>query len=110
MSVSQSNKEDFLITSDEVDAIIFRALEALNADLDPKHQIAMSLATPLFGADAAIDSLGFVSLIVDVETALIVDHELTISLAGDFAASRTQSPYSTVETLREYILTLAEAQ
>jgi len=99
-----------MVTSDEVDAIIFHALEALNADLDPKDQIAISLATPLFGSDAAIDSLGFVSLIVDVETALIVDHELTISLADDFAASRTQSPYSTVETLRDYILTLAAGQ
>jgi hypothetical protein len=51
-----------------------------------------------------------VSLIVDVETALVVDHGLTISLADDFAASRTQSPYSTVETLRDYILTLAAGQ
>jgi acyl carrier protein len=99
-----------MITSDEVDAIIFHALEALNADLNPEDRIAVSLATPLFGADAAIDSLGFVSLIVDVETALIVDHGLSISLADDFAASRTQSPYSTVETLRDYILALAEAQ
>lgn len=99
-----------MITSDEVEEVIFHALEALNADLDPKDQIAISLATPLFGSDAAIDSLGFVSLIVDVETALIVDHELTISLADDFAASRTQSPYSTVETLRDYILTFAAGQ
>lgn len=99
-----------MVTSDEVDAIIFHALEALNADLDPKDQIAMSLATPLLGADAAIDSLGFVSLIVDVETALIVDHGLTISLANDFAGSRAQSPFATVETLREYILTLAAGQ
>ena len=99
-----------MITSDEVDAIIFHALEAVNADLKPEDRIAVSLATPLFGADAAIDSLGFVSLIVDVETALIVDHGLSISLADDFAASRTQSPYSTVETLRDYILTLAAGQ
>ena len=99
-----------MVTSDEVDAIIFHALESLNADLKPEDRIAVSLETPLFGADAGIDSLGFVSLIVDVETALVVDHGLSISLADDFAASRAQSPYSTVETLRDYILTLAEAQ
>ena len=110
MAVSQPNKEDFMITSDEVEAIIFHALEALNADLDPKDQIAMSLATPLFGADAAIDSLGFVSVIVDVETALNVDHGLSISLANEFAGSGAQSPFATVETLRDYILTLAKGQ
>ena len=99
-----------MITSDEVDAIIFHALEALNQDLAPEDRIVVSRATPLFGPDAASDSLGFVSLIVDVETALIVDHGLSISLADDFAASRTQSPFATVETLRDYILTLAAGQ
>lgn len=99
-----------MITGDEVDAIILHALEALNADLDPEDRIVVSLATPLFGPDSAIDSLGFVSLIVDVETALNVDHGLSISLADDFAGSRAQSPFATVETLREYILTLAAGQ
>ena len=53
---------------------------------------------------------GFVSLIVDVETALNVDHGLNISLADDSATSGAQSPFATVETLREYILTLAAGQ
>ncbi len=99
-----------MITGDEVDAIIFHALEALNADLPPAEQIVASLATPLRGPKSAIDSLGFVSLIVDVETALNVDHGLNISLADDFAGSDAQSPFATVETLRDYILTLAAGQ
>ncbi len=99
-----------MITSDEVDAIIFHALEALNADLDPADRIVASLATPLRGPNSAINSLGFVSLIVDVETALNVDHGLNISLADDSATSGAQSPFATVETLREYILTLAAGQ
>lgn len=95
-----------MITADEVNAVIFRALQALNTERSPEAQIQISSATPLFGVDAAIDSLGFVSVITDVETALNVDFGLDISLADDRAMSRPQSPYETVATLRDYILEL----
>lgn len=95
-----------MITAEEVTAIIYRALEALNAERDPDDQIEISTATPLFGVDAAIDSLGFVSVITDVETAFNVDFGMDVSLADDRAMSRPQSPYATVATLRDYILEL----
>ena len=97
-----------MITTDVVDTIIFRALEALNAERDSEDQIAVSSATSLFGVDAALDSLEFVSLITDVEASLNLDHGLEISLADDRAMARQQSPYATVETLRDYILEIAE--
>jgi len=96
-----------MITRDVVDTIIFRALEALNAERDPDDQIEMSPATPLFGVDAALDSLEFVSIITDVEASLNLDLGLDISLADDRALARPQSPYATVETLRQYILEIA---
>ena len=95
-----------MITTEEVTATIFRALEALNAERGPEEQVEISTATPLFGVDAAIDSLGFVSVITDVETALNIDFGLDISLADDRAMSRRQSPYETVATLRDYVLEL----
>lgn len=98
-----------MLTSDAIDAIIFRALAALNAERADDAQIQASPATPLFGVDSAIDSLEFVSVITDVETALNVDHGLSIALADDRALSRAQSPYDTVATLRDYILELLEA-
>jgi acyl carrier protein len=92
------------MTSDDVDAIIFRALAALNAERGPDEQIELTASTPLFGVDSEIDSLGFVSVITDVETALNVDHGLHVPLADDRAMSRAQSPYETVATLRDYVL------
>lgn len=97
-----------MITTDVVDTIIFRALEALNAERGPEDQITVSSATPLFGVEAALDSLEFVSIITDVEASLNLDHGLDISLADDRAMARPQSPYATVETLRDYILEIAE--
>jgi acyl carrier protein len=99
-----------MLTSDDIDAIIFRSLAALNAERADDAKIKASSATPLFGVDSEIDSLEFVSVITDVETALNVDHGLSIALADDRALSRAQSPYDTVATLRDYILELLEAR
>ena len=91
-----------------IESIIFSAIAALNAERDPTDQIPASPRTALFGVDAVLDSLSFVSLVTDVETALNVDHGLDISLADDRAMSRAQSPYETVATLRDYIVELTE--
>ena len=93
-----------MLTSDEIDAIIFNAITALNAERAEDAQIKASPATPLFGTDSEIDSLEFVSVITDVETALTVDHGLSVPLADDRALSRPQSPYDSVATLRDYVL------
>lgn len=99
-----------MITSDQVDALIFRALDAINAEREPDEQIKPTPTTALFGIDAELDSLSFVSLIADVEESLILDYGLTISLADDRALAREESPYASVETLRDYILELAAEQ
>ncbi len=97
-----------MLTSDEIETIIFGGIAALNAERDPDDQIPASPETGLFGVDAVLDSLSFVSLVTDVEMSLNVDHGLAISLADDRAMSRPQSPYETVATLRDYILELTE--
>ena len=97
-----------MLNSDEIEAVIYRAIAALNAEREPDDQIPASPDTALFGVDAVLDSLSFVSLITDVETSLNVDHGLDVSLADDRALSRPRSPYDSVATLRDYILELLE--
>ena len=97
-----------MLTSDDIDVIIFNAIAALNAERADDAQIKVSPATPLFGTDSEIDSLEFVSVITDVETALNVDHGLSVPLADDRALSRPQSPYETVATLRDYVMEVIE--
>lgn len=98
-----------MLTRDEIELIIYRAIKALNAEREPDDQIRESPQTALFGLDAALDSLSFVSLITDVETSLNIDHGLDVALADDRAMSRPQSPYDTVSTLTDYIVELLEA-
>ena len=95
------------LTPARVEEMILAALNDVNDELGDDEKIDVSPTTPLFGADAQIDSLSLVSLIVDVETALIVDHDLPVSLTDDRAMTREVSPYSDVQALKEYILELA---
>ena len=96
-----------MITASEVEATIFAALAALNTARASGAQITISPQTLLFGAGAQLDSLQLVSLITDVEVALNTEHGLEISLADDRALERAESPYTSVETLRDYVLELA---
>lgn len=60
----------------------------------------------LFGADATIDSLTLVSLIVDLESKLSDAFECEISLTDDRAMTREISPFDTFGSLKSYIIEL----
>jgi acyl carrier protein len=94
----------------KVEAIIIAALETLNEELDDDEKVEVGPNTALFGVDAEIDSLSLVSVIVDVETELNVEHELEASLTDDRAMSREISPFTDVQALKDYILELVEEQ
>ncbi len=57
----------------------------------------------LFGADATIDSLTLVSLIVDLESRLTEAFDCEISLTDDRAMTRDISPFDTFGSLKVYI-------
>jgi len=93
---------------EEALAIVLRALENLNAELD--EPIEVGPATKLFGADAVIDSLSLVSVIVDVETDASDALGFPVSLTDDRAINQPVSPFRDPETLADYIVTLADAR
>ena len=97
-----------MITGREIETIIFAALAALNTERAPEDQIEISPKTLLFDTGSQLDSLQLVSLITDVEVALNTEHGLEVSLADDRALERPQSPYTSVETLRDYVLELTQ--
>jgi len=97
-----------VLSNEIVESVIFRAIEALNAERALADRIVPTVDTGLFGTDATLDSLEFVSVITDVETTLNLEHGLEISLADDHAMSRPESPYTSVATLRDYITELAD--
>jgi len=58
--------------------------------------------TPLFGADGVLDSIGLVSVVVELEQKVSELAGRDVSLMNDRALSRSRSPFRTVRTLAEY--------
>jgi acyl carrier protein len=60
--------------------------------------------TVIVGPGAVIDSIGVVSLIVDIEQRLEMDHQVSVTLANDRAMSQRNSPFRTAAVLADHIL------
>lgn len=95
-----------MLNKDAVQAIIFQALKNINDERDPGEQLVVDLNTSLFGADAVLDSLSLVSVIVDVEAAISDASGRDVVLTDDRAMSQELSPFSDVSSLTAYILLL----
>jgi acyl carrier protein len=59
--------------------------------------------TVIVGKGAALDSMGVVSLIVDVEQRLEMEYGVSLTLANDRAMSQRSSPFRTVGVLADHI-------
>jgi len=66
-------------------------------------EIVADANTNLFGTDSKIDSLGLVTILIDIESAFF-DLDIQIALMSDKAMSLKNSPFKTVTTLAEFIL------
>ena len=60
--------------------------------------------TVIVGPEAVIDSIGVVSLIVDIEQRLEMDHQVSVTLANDRAMSQRNSPLRTPAVLADHII------
>lgn len=92
-----------MLNKDAIQAIILQALKNINEERGPDEQLEIDLNTRLFGADAVLDSLSLVSVIVDVESAVSEQAGHEISLTDDRAMSQEISPFSDVNSLTAYI-------
>lgn len=93
------------MTKVEALRIVLDALDRLNAELDDPIEVGPH--TQLFGADAVIDSLSLVSVIVDVEADASDALGFPVSLTDDQALNQPVSPFTNPDTLAAYIVGLA---
>jgi acyl carrier protein len=99
-------KELLLLDHDAVQGIVLNALETINDERDAHDKLVVGPRTRLFGADAELDSLALVSVIVDVEEAVSAASGRTVRLTDDRAMSRDVSPFTDVESLTAYVVEL----
>lgn len=96
-----------MTSKEEVLALIYQAMESLNEEFPDDQQIPLAPDTKLFGADATIDSLSLVSVIIDVESSASDALGFPVVLTDDRAINEAVSPFTDPDALSNYILTLA---
>jgi acyl carrier protein len=92
-----------MLSDDRILQLALAAVENLNQELDAGQKLEVSPDMPLFGANAVLDSLQLVSVIVDVETSLAEALGFPLSLTDDHAISQSDSLYRTPASLTAYI-------
>jgi acyl carrier protein len=95
------------------DTIATLVMSSLREVLAQKDQLLPDLANGsvnLIGRQAVLDSLGLVTLIVDLEQRLEEEYGVSLVLADEHAMSQRSSPFRTLKSLTDYICLLIEEQ
>jgi D-alanine--poly(phosphoribitol) ligase subunit 2 len=88
---------------DGVLRMVYEAVARTNEDLEPGLRIEARPDEMLMGSGAKLDSLGFVSLILEIEALAQERLGVTLELVNDRALSQERSPFRTLESLVAYV-------
>jgi acyl carrier protein len=86
--------------------IVIASIQEVFAQTGTDAPGALTEDTVLVGKDAVLDSLGVVSLIVEVEQRVESDHNASVTLANDKAMSARNSPFRTVGVLTDHLVAM----
>ena len=92
-----------MLNRDQALALVLRRLAALGRELGKPALENADASTRLFGEAAALDSIGLVTLIADLEEDIRIATGTTVTLADEKAMSRLTSPFRRVDLLAEYV-------
>jgi acyl carrier protein len=92
-----------MATDERVSQAVFSAVDELNKQLPAGVSVEKSLDAPLYGAGGKLESLDFVTLIMEVEEKINAEFGTTITIADENLLSKAKSPFSTLRTLIEYL-------
>ncbi|MDX6499025.1 MAG: hypothetical protein QOG23_2285 [Blastocatellia bacterium] len=88
---------------ERVSKAVFGAVDELNTQLPAGVSVEKSLDAPLYGAGGKLESLDFVTLIMEVEEKINAEFGTDITIADENLLSKAKSPFSTLRTLIKYL-------
>ena len=88
-----------------IESVILAAIEIVNQSRLTPEQLAVHAEAPIFGEGSPLDSLGLVSLLIEIEDQLAA-RGVAISLSDERAMSQKRSPFRDVPSLVAYVQTL----
>jgi acyl carrier protein len=89
--------------NERISKAVYAAVDELNEQLPKGVQVEKSLDAPLYGTSGKLESLDFVTLIMEVEEKINAEFGTDITIADENLLSKQKSPFSTLGTLIEYL-------
>jgi acyl carrier protein len=95
-----------------IGAVVLASLQEVVAmgDGAETHSNGFGMDTHLIGRGSVLDSMGLVTLIVDIEQRLEEECDAVLVLADDRAMSMKKSPFRSVQALTDYVYELMQEQ
>ena len=103
-------KGKMMPTDERITKAVFAAIDDLNEQLPAGVHVEKSLDAPLYGSSGKLESLDFVTLIMEVEEKINAEFGTDITIADENLLSKEKSPFSTLGTLIEYLQELLKEQ
>jgi hypothetical protein len=91
------------MNKDEIFQVVAAQLNTLNDTLPDGQKFNVDHKTMLFGRGSSIDSMSLVSVIVDLETYFLDEHNIEVCITDDRAMNREISPFDNVNNLVDYL-------
>lgn len=95
-----------MVVDEKIIGLIFNVVDEINQQLPKNNQLKKSTDTILFGKSGVLDSLGLVNFIVSTEQKVEEEFGTTISLTDEKAMSQKNSPFKSIRTLADYIISM----
>jgi acyl carrier protein len=89
---------------------VYAAVDELNRQLPPGVTVEKSMDAPLYGGSGKLESLDFVTLVMEVEEKINAEFGTSITIADENLLSKEKSPFSTLGTLITYLEELLKTQ
>ena len=88
---------------ERITAAVYAAVDELNSQLPKGAQIEKSPDAPLYGTEGKLESLDFVTFIMEVEDKIKTEFGVDLTIADENLLSKEKSPFSNLRTLIEYL-------
>lgn len=97
----------------EIENLVLESLGEILSERNEEEQLEappVDESTYLIGRRAVLDSLGLVTMIVNIEQKLSDGNGISVTIADERAMSQEKSPFRTVRTLSDYVSLLVEEE
>ncbi len=91
------------MANEKIASAVYAAVDELNSELPTGVKVDKALDAPLYGPSGKLESLDFVTFIMEVEERIKSEFGVDVTIADENLLSKQKSPFSTLGTLIEYL-------